>query len=556
MTVYRVFYICGFCLTGLIVLLVGNNCSEPSGYTAVVNRIHIVPKPNKMVFRDGRFILSRSTKIRTVKNCKDTQKLAEYLHDQFVQRVNIKLKRKNIKENRTVTNAILIRLDSTLEKLGPEGYRLTVSPENITIRALKPPGLFYGIQSFLQMLPDDTLSPVRRIQFPSVTIEDKPRFSWRGMHLDVCRHFFPVSFIKKYIDLIALHKMNRFHWHLTEDQGWRIEIKKYPKLTEIGAWRVDRENQPWNKRTPPGDGEKATYGGFYTQDEIRDVVQYAQDRFVTIVPEIEMPGHATAALASYPELACTKGPFYVMPGGYWPGQNIFCAGKDSTFIFLEGVLEEVAGLFPGPWIHIGGDEAFKKNWRKCPDCRERIKKEHLKNVDELQSYFIKRIEKFLISRNKKLIGWDEILEGGLAPEATVMSWRGMEGGIAAANEGHDVIMAPTSYCYFDYYQARKGEPPAFNGFIPLEKVYRFEPIPAVLSNDKRHFILGAQGNCWTEFMPNGRHVQYMVLPRMCALAEVLWSNKKQRDWDDFLVRLKTHLKRLDALGVNYRKLDQ
>jgi hexosaminidase len=373
------------------------------------------------------------------------------------------------------------------------------------------------------------------------------------MMLDVSRHFFPKSFVKECIDIAAMHKLNTFHWHLTDDQGWRIQILKYPKLTSVGAWRVDREQFTWNERKPAQPGEVATYGGFYTQDDIREVVAYAKSRFVTVVPEIEMPGHATAALAGYPELSCTGGPFTVRTGGYWPITDIFCAGNDSTFEFLQNVLTEVMELFPGEIIHIGGDEANKAEWKKCPKCQARIKNEGLKNEEELQSYFIHRIEKFLNVKGKRLIGWDEILEGGLAPNATVMSWRGIEGGIAAARENHDVVMTPTDYCYFDYYQAQSGEPEAIGGFVPMEKVYSFEPVPEVLTPDEAKHILGVQANLWTEYIGDPRHAQYMYLPRLGALAEIAWSQPEQKNYEGFFVRMSKQYPRYEAAGLNYRR---
>jgi len=364
------------------------------------------------------------------------------------------------------------------------------------------------------------------------------RFAWRGMHLDVSRHFFPKEFIKTYIDLIAMHKMNVFHWHLTDDNGWRIEIKKYPKLTSVSAWRVDREDQTWREVTPPKPGEKATYGGFYTQEDIREIVKYASERQVMILPEIEMPGHTSEVFAAYPSLSCSGKKMYVRPGSYWPNEDIFCAGNDSVFVFLEDVLDEVMELFPGPYIHIGGDEADKTNWKKCPKCRQRMKDEHLNNEDELQSWFIKRMENYLVAHGKKLIGWDEILEGGLAPEATVMSWRGIAGGVASARQGHDAVMSPGTHCYFDHYQADpEFEPEAIGGFTTLKKVYSYEPVPEELTPDEARHILGAQGNVWTEFIPAPEHAEYMAVPRMTALAEVVWSPDSKRNWEDFRERL-------------------
>jgi hexosaminidase len=453
-------------------------------------------------------------------------------------------------------SSIVLSLDPSIAE--NEGYELTVGGDRIRIAGKFPAGVLYGVETLLQLIPTRLGDPGGTdgnpgYRIPGVHVKDNPRFPWRGMHLDVCRHFFTKEFIKKYLDLMAMHKMNVFHWHLTEDQGWRIEIKKYPKLTEIGAWRVDREDKPWDQRAVAGPGEKATYGGFYTQDDVREIVEYAARRFITVIPEIEMPAHAIAALAAYPELSCTGGPFTVMPGGIWPIRDIYCAGNETTFAFLEDVLTEVMDLFPSRYIHIGGDEAAKDNWKACPKCQARIRAEGLKDEEELQSYFIRRIEKFLISKNRKLIGWDEILQGGLAPEATVMSWRGMAGGVAAAQQGHEVVMTPTEYCYFDYYQAQEGEPPGIGGFLPLEKVYAFEPVPGVLTADQQKLILGGQGNVWTEYIPTPEHAEYMALPRMAAMAEVLWSPRELRNLDGFLKRMTVHYNRLDLAGAHYRQ---
>ncbi|NQT25525.1 beta-N-acetylhexosaminidase [candidate division KSB1 bacterium] len=516
----------------------------------------IIPKPMVMTTDPGSVHLTDSFSILCDTDDKELEGLSSTLYDWCKKFLDLELHLKSTKQASESKQAIRLTLQKMDPVLGKEGYQLDVTDNGVTLQANTGAGLFYGLQTLIQLFP--ATQTENGIQYeavlPFVHITDKPRFSWRGMHLDVCRHFFPVSFIKRYIDLLAMHKMNTFHWHLTEDQGWRIEIKQYPRLTEIGAWRVDREHQNWSERTPPEPGEQATYGGFYTQDDIREVIKYARKRYITVVPEIEMPGHAVAALAAYPELSCTGGPFYVMPGGYWPITNIYCAGKDTVFKFLENVLEEVAALFPGEYIHIGGDEAFKDNWEKCSDCQARIKANGLKDEHELQSYFIKRIEEFLISKNKKLIGWDEILEGGLAPEATVMSWRGMDGGIIASKAGHDVVMSPTTHCYLDYYQSedQEAEPVAIGGYLPLDSVYAFDPMPPELEPSRQHHILGAQCNVWTEYMPNGNHVEYMALPRLCALSEVVWSPREQRHYEDFLRRLSVHYKRLDALDVNYR----
>jgi hexosaminidase len=372
--------------------------------------------------------------------------------------------------------------------------------------------------------------------------------------LDVSRHFHPKEFIKSVIDDLAMHKMNTFHWHLCDDQGWRIEIKKYPRLTEVGAWRVDREDKHWILREAQKEGEKAAYGGFYTQEDIKEIVAYARSRFVMIVPEIEMPGHCLAALAAYPEYSCSGGPFTVPPGSVWPIKDVYCPGKDETFAFLESILAEVIDLFPGEYIHIGGDEVDKSTWKACPKCQARIAGEGLKNEEELQSYFIRRIEMFLNSRNKKLIGWDEILEGGLAPNAAVMSWRGTEGGIAAARQGHDVVMTPTSHCYFDYYQGEpQYEPLAIGGYLPLSRVYSYEPTPEELTADEAAHILGAQANLWTEYVPSPSHARYMMFPRLAALSELAWSAKERKNWEDFAARLNLQFRRYEMAKMNYAR---
>ncbi len=441
-------------------------------------------------------------------------------------------------------NSIILMIDEKLKRVGKEGYQLRVTEKSVTIKSSSPAGIFYGVHSLYQLLPPEVEKNEQvtgvKWSIPCVTIEDKPRFTWRGMHLDVGRHFAPVKFVKKYIDLLSSYKMNTFHWHLTEDQGWRIEIKKYPKLTEIGSKRKETM------------GDSTPYGGFYTQEEIKEVVNYAKERFITIVPEIEMPGHALAALTAYPEFSCTGGPFEV--GTTWGVfEDVYCAGNEKTFEFLKDVLSEVIPLFPGKFFHIGGDECPKERWKNCPKCQARIKKNKLGNEHRLQSYFVQRIERFLRSKGKRLVGWDEILEGGLAPGATVMSWRGTEGGIAAAKAKHDVVMTPTSHCYFDYYQSKPdSEPKAIGGFLSIEKVYSFEPVPAELKPKQAKHILGAQGNVWTEYMPNTNHVEYMVLPRLLAMSEVVWSVKKQKNFEDFSKRLNEHYKRFTYRGYNFR----
>ena len=431
-------------------------------------------------------------------------------------------------------------------QLGAEAYRMEAINGRLSIVAGDPAGMYYAFVSLQQILeqhPDG--------QLPAFQIIDRPRFSWRGMHLDVCRHFFTVDEIKRYLDLLARYKMNRFHWHLTEDQGWRMEVPALPQLTAVGAWR--RETVV-GRPVSPMRFDGLLYGGYYKRSDIQEVVRYASERHIVVVPEIEMPGHALAALAAYPELSCTGGPFE--PATHWGVfDDVFCAGKDTVFRFLETVLTEVVSLFPGPWVHIGGDECPKKRWEACADCQSRMKEEGLADAHELQSYFIRRIERFLGGKGRKLIGWDEILEGGLAPDATVMSWRGTEGGIAAARAGHDAIMSPGRPCYFDHYQAQPDslEPLAICCYNSLSAVYDYEPIPRELNLAETRHILGAQGNVWTEYMPNFDQVTYMALPRMPALAEVLWSPPQTRSYPGFLQRLKLETRWLDRRGYRYAR---
>jgi hexosaminidase len=440
------------------------------------------------------------------------------------------------------------------DELGPEGYSLNATETGVSITGGDAAGMFFGIQTLFQLLPPDVYrrgkTRIRSWAIPCVSIQDRPRYGWRGMMLDVSRHFFPAAFVKKFIDYLAMHKLNTFHWHLCDDQGWRVEIRKYPRLTKLSSWRADREGMHWSTRPAQKPGEKATYGGFYTQKDLKDIVKYAAQRHITIVPEIEMPAHASAVIAAYPEFSCTGGPFTVATGSLWPIKDIYCAGNDSVFMFLQNVLSEVADIFPGRFIHIGGDEANKTEWRRCPKCQARIKTEGLKDEAELQSYFVRRIEKFLGSKGKRLIGWDEILEGGLPPEATVMSWRGVSGGIAAAKSGHDVVMSPTSHCYFDYYQGDwRFEPAAIGGYLPIQIVYSYEPTPDTLTSDEAKHILGTQANLWAEFLPDPATVEYMAFPRIAAIAEVGWTAKDRRNWDDFAQRLATQVKRYSARGI-------
>jgi len=523
------------------------------------SQVSIVPKPVSVKSKPGIFSIGDQTQLIVAAGDKEMKQVALLFADQLRLAGGPDLKISEATSGNKNAHAIFFSRTKGKSNSPSEGYVLQATSKQVHISAASGAGLFYGMQSLLQILPADICksgasTPGLSWDIPCVMIRDYPRYPYRGLHLDVSRHFFPKEFIKRYIDLIAMYKMNRFHWHLTDDQGWRLEIKKYPKLMEISAWHADHENLPWNERPLQQAGEKATYGGYYTQDEVREIVKYAADRFVTIIPEIEMPAHSIEVLAAYPQFSCTGGPFTVPTGSYWPDRDILCAGNDSVFTFLEDVLTEVMDLFPSQYIHIGGDEADKTNWKSCPKCQARIRAEGLKDEKELQSYFIKRIEKFIVSKNRKVIGWDEILEGGLAPEATVMSWRGVEGGIAAARKGHDAIMTPSSYCYFDYYQADPAsEPLSIGGYITLKKVYSFDPTPQELTKEEAKHILGAQGNLWCEFIPTPAQAEYRAFPRAIALSEVVWSAKDTRNWSDFQRRMKDQFKRLQYMNVNYSK---
>lgn len=447
-----------------------------------------------------------------------------------------------------VPDANLAGIRLTLKKslagdLGAEGYRLNVDQVGVRIEAATSAGLYYGCQTLRQIAQHDDNS----IVIPQVEIQDSPRFVWRGFMLDCARHFWPKEFIERVLDQMAALKMNRFHWHLCDDQGWRLEILKYPRLTLIGSQRLGTKG-----RSDTSDG--IPYGGFYSQDQVREIVAYATARHIEVIPEIEMPGHCTAALAAYPEYSCKGGPFEVgQKWGLYP--DVFCAGQDKTFEFLKDILEEVMDMFPSRYIHLGGDEVIKDRWQTCPRCRARMQSEGLKDVNQLQGYFMGRISTFLVNRGRQFLGWDEILEGGLPQHATVMSWRGRQGGIDAAKIGHDVVMTPSDYCYLDHYQGDpKNEPPAVGGFLPLRQTYAFDPIPAVLKPDQAKHILGLQGNLWTEYIDSEARAEYMIFPRLLALAEVGWTSQNQRDYSDFLSRLPNALRMLDDDGIRYRPL--
>jgi len=508
--------------------------------------VALIPQPQRVDYGAGHFTLTGSTKIITSPACLDqATHLANLLSPATGFALEIETADKAAADN--AINLILAAESVSYD----EGYALQITPRSVTIEACTCQGIFYGIQTLRQLLPaaiERATVQQEAWTLPALTITDQPRFAWRGLMLDVGRYMYPVEFLKKFIDLMALYKYNTFHWHLTEDQGWRIEIKRYPRLTEIGAYRTSSpppEDRLGNDHTP--------YGGYYTQDEIREIVAYAADRFITVVPEIEMPGHAQAALAAHPHLGCV-GEGYVVSPKWNIHKEVYCAGNPDVYAFLENVLAEVFDLFPGEFVHIGGDECLKDRWRECPKCQALLQREGLRDEDELQSYFIHRMEGFLNEHGRRLIGWDEILEGGLAPNATVMSWRGSQGGIDAASAGHDVVMTPNTHCYFDYYQSedRENEPPTIGGHLPLRQVHTFDPTMGIPA-DKTGHVLGGQGNIWTEHMPTSALVEYMTYPRACALAEALWTSDLGRDFDDFKERLDAHLPRLDALAVGYRK---
>jgi len=519
--------------------------------------ISIIPKPASLKKGTGFFNLSRTTQI--VLQDDGDLPAADFLNSYLEQLYGFKLAVSKTPAN----NSIRFYTKKFIKAPDKDGYSFNSTASGIEVSGDTYAGTFYGMQTLLQLLP---VTKAAMLKIPAVSVQDAPRFAYRGMHLDVCRNFFPLSFVKKYIDYIALHKMNYFHWHLTDDQGWRIEIKKYPKLAAIGGWR----NGTIIGRYPGTGNDGLHYGGFYTQDEVKEVVAYAAARHITVVPEIEMPGHASAAIAAYPELSCfpdepTK-KFYPKDCA-WAGDttgkqvqqtwgvfdDVFCAGKENTFNFLKDVLDEVLPLFPSRMVHVGGDECPKANWKRCPLCQQRMKENGLKDEHELQSYFIQRMEKYLNSKDRKLIGWDEILEGGLAPNAAVMSWRGEAGGIEAAKQHHEVVMTPTDYVYFDYSQTTNEDSVTIGGYINLEKVYGYNPIPPALDSAEAKYVFGAQANLWSEYVKNPGKVEYMIFPRMTALSEVLWTQPANKTWADFEKRLMKQFERYRLWDANYSR---
>ncbi|WP_263602785.1 family 20 glycosylhydrolase [Chryseobacterium sp. PET-29] len=509
-----------------------------SGVAFSQNKLHLIPYPQKVEFQKGEFIIPENFKFDKNLPVKETAYFKKRTAGMFTFSSGKK------EEGAHLVNT-LFTPQSVIGQQKKEKYSIDISPRAIVISSNTDQGYFLALQTLIQLLEQYKDSG----KIPAMKIEDEPKFAWRGMHLDVCRHFFTVDEVKQYIDYLAMYKLNTFHWHLTDDQGWRIEIKKYPKLTQIGSKRKESMIGAYVDNTFDG----KPYGPyFYTQDQIKEVVKYAQERHITVVPEIEMPGHALAALSAYPELACTKGPFE--PATKWGVfDDVFCP-KEETFTFLENVLDEVIQLFPSQYIHIGGDECPKTRWKECPHCQKLIRKNNLKDEHGLQSYFIHRIEKYVNSKGRKIIGWDEILEGGLAPNAAVMSWTGIKGGVEAAKTGHFAVMTPGSYCYFDHYQGDPAtEPNAFGGFTPLDKVYSYNPIPEELNAEQSKYILGVQANLWTEYILDFKQVQYMIFPRLFALSEVGWGTADPKNYKEFEGRVINEFKVLDKMGINYAK---
>lgn len=494
----------------------------------------VIPVPLKMEQGTGCFLLSENTKLYI-----NLQGLEAQLLENCLQALPVHLKKGKKKDTQNILSLLITEKNHQLPS--PESYTLSVTPQQILIRATSGAGLFYGVQTLLQLAQP---SGAGSYSIASVEIEDTPRFAYRGLMLDVSRHFSTKEFIKKQIDALAYYKINRLHLHLTDAAGWRLEIKKYPLLTEFAAWRTDPTwKQWWNggrkyvRFDVPG-----AYGGYYTQDDIREILEYARQHYITVIPEIEMPSHSEEVLAAYPQLSCSGEPYK---------NSDFCVGNEETFTFLENVLTEVMELFPSEYIHIGGDEAGKSAWKTCPKCQKRMKDEHLANVDELQSYLIYRIEKFLNNHGRHLLGWDEILQGGIAPNATVMSWRGEEGGIAAVTSGHRAIMTPGAYCYLDSYQdAPYSQPEAIGGYLPLKKVYSYNPVPASLTAEQAKLVYGVQGNLWVEYIPTPEHVEYMIYPRILALAETAWSAPERKSWPDFHTRALSAVADLQAKGYH------
>jgi len=525
---------------------------------APTDSIAIIPRPVTLVRHPGHFTLRPRTVIMTTEALRSLAvQVAGYLRPATGYEFLVTTSNEIPDAAGPDPSVIILGLDSLQAGHGPESYSMDVTSSSVVIQGATPAAVFYGVQSLRQLFPPEIFrkAPVGNVRwtFPCLSIVDYPRFAWRGMHLDVSRHFMPKEFVEKYIDLMALYKFNRFHWHLTDDQGWRIEIRRYPRLTSVGGWRAQTLVGKEPDDTSRAVYDSTRYGGFYTQEDIREVVAYAAARFVTVVPEIEMPGHSQAAISAYPALGVTGQPVKVKED--WGVSEWILSPSDSAIAFMENVLTEVMQLFPGQWIHTGGDEAVKTQWQASSFVQRRIRDLGLKDENALQGWFTAQIDSFLHAHGRTLIGWDEILDGGLSPNAVVMSWRGIDGGITAAQAGHDVVMAPGDYTYFDHYQSgdRDGEPLAIGGFLPLDSVYAYDPVPAALDPDQARHILGAQGQVWTEYIADPKHVEYMAFPRLEALAEVLWTPRPELNFADFYGRLSgADIRRLEALDVRYR----
>ena len=510
----------------------------------------IIPVPQTYRQKGGEFVFNPKTTIILQPDNQAMRNAVSLLKELFLSASDYELE---IKTGKVSRNAVICQIDNKIA--GDEAYKLDISRDKITVRASTSIGIFYALQSIRQLLPPEINGTKKTTDMkwsvPCMTVSDAPVFGYRGMMLDVCRHFMPKEFVMRFIDMLAFHKLNTFHWHLTDDQGWRIEIKKYPKLTEVGAFR--RMEIDGHKNAPDWKWKVKDHGGYYTQDEIREVIAYAKKRFVNIIPEIELPGHALAALSAYPDLSCSGGPFEVV-GRWGVFHDIYCT-REETMVFLENVLDEVAALLPGEYIHLGGDEAPKTRWKRCKACQDRMKTEGIADETQLQAYVTGRMEKFLQTRGKKVICWDDAVEAEVSKTITIMSWRSEDGGIQGVKRGNQVIMTPHKSVYFDYYQGdRKTEPLTIGGFLPLEKVYAYSPVPEELTKEQAALIKGTQANIWTEYMPDEKHVEYMVFPRIAALAEVSWSVRTNKNYEDFISRLGTIIKHYDILEINYRKL--
>ena len=546
-----------FVLTALALML--TSC----GKKVTVRELNVVPEPVFMVQKEGSYTLGRMPKLSVVGLGQNSATVKYVMNS--LRHAHMRPTLVGAAQSKDIE---LVLYDTLNPELGNEGYLLEIKSSGIRISANTEVGVFYGYQTLVQMLPVDMVSVgYRAVTLPECTVLDFPRFEWRGVHLDVSRHFFPVKFIKKYLDVMAAYKMNRFHFHPTDDHGWRLPSDHYPKLNTVGSWRVDRDDQPWGAADAPREGERASYGGYYTREELQEIVQYAAERGIEVIPEVEMPGHAAALLAAYPQLSCNGRGAEVAIGPCWPSP-VMCAGNDSTIIVLKGILDEVCEIFPSKYIHIGGDEAFKDSWRQCPRCQRRIQQEHLANEEQLQSWLIAQVQEHLAAKGKMIIGWDEIMgvKGDswsidapiadrnpmLGDDAVVMSWRGLKPGLEVARADRKVIMCPTEFCYLDYYQAdARYQPKSIGGMITLKKAYEFDPAPMGTNLHVEANILGGQCNLWTEFVNTPQHAEYMLLPRMLAISECLWSPREKREWNHFRRKVEIQKERLEEKGYNY-----